>query len=70
MLSASFLQLHTAMYEWSKECPPDTKNALASFFLSTEFLDRPNVFYYGMEKRLFANYQENNARLTSIEWYK
>ncbi|KAG0329184.1 hypothetical protein BG000_000163 [Podila horticola] len=50
MISASFLQLHTAMYEWSKECPPDTKNALASFFLSTEFLDRPNVFYYGYDE--------------------
>lgn len=52
MLSALFLQLHTATYEWGKECPPDAKNALTSFFLSTEFLDRTEVFYYGKKKRM------------------
>lgn len=57
MLSAPFLQLHTAMYEWSKECPPDAKNALTSFFLSTEFLDRTEVFYYGKKKRMTIHHQ-------------
>ncbi|KAG0025071.1 hypothetical protein BGZ82_010230 [Podila clonocystis] len=50
MLAASFLQLSTAIYEWNKECPPDVKNTLSSFFLSTEFLDRPNVFYHGYDE--------------------
>ncbi|KAF9911403.1 hypothetical protein BX616_010591 [Lobosporangium transversale] len=49
MLTTSFLQLHTAMYEWNKECPQDLKRDLDVFFGSKEFLDRPDVFYKGME---------------------
>jgi hypothetical protein len=47
MLSTSFLQLHTATYEWGKSCPRDMEKELKEFFTSKEFLDRPNVFYKG-----------------------
>ncbi|KAF9087926.1 hypothetical protein BGX29_000546 [Mortierella sp. GBA35] len=45
----TYLQLHTAMYEWHKECPQDIKKNLEDFFNSKEFLDRSNVFYKGVE---------------------
>ncbi|KAF9434608.1 hypothetical protein BGZ76_007742 [Entomortierella beljakovae] len=49
MQSDSFLQIHTAIYEWSKECPEDLKRDLRNYFDSQGFLDRPNVFYKGMD---------------------
>ncbi|KAF8930346.1 hypothetical protein BGZ47_000602 [Haplosporangium gracile] len=37
------------MYEWHKECPHDIKKNLEAFFNSKDFLDRPNVFFKGIE---------------------
>ncbi|KAG0201883.1 HIR complex subunit [Mortierella sp. GBA30] len=51
MLSTSFLQLHTAMYEWSKECPKDLKKELENFYTTKDFLDRENVFYKGVDEK-------------------
>ncbi|KAG0295199.1 hypothetical protein BGZ96_012301 [Linnemannia gamsii] len=48
-MSNSYLQLLTAMYEWHKECPQDIKQSLEAFFNSKDFLDRPNVFFKGIE---------------------
>ncbi|KAF9287077.1 hypothetical protein BGZ88_008767 [Linnemannia elongata] len=48
-MSGSYLQLLTAMYEWHKECPQDIKKNLEAFFNSKDFLDRPNVFFKGIE---------------------
>ncbi|KAG9069506.1 hypothetical protein KI688_010409 [Linnemannia hyalina] len=48
-MSSSYLQLLTAMYEWHKECPHDIKKDLEAFFNSKDFLDRPNVFFKGIE---------------------
>ncbi|KAF9911538.1 hypothetical protein EC991_003341 [Linnemannia zychae] len=45
----SYLQLHTAMYEWHKESPQDIKMDLEAFFNSKDFLNRSNVFYKGIE---------------------
>ncbi|KAG0323792.1 hypothetical protein BG004_003616 [Podila humilis] len=50
MAPSSFLHLAKAQYEWGKECPPETKNALSSYFLSPEFLDRPDVFFFGFDE--------------------
>ncbi|KAI7832277.1 hypothetical protein BC939DRAFT_435061 [Gamsiella multidivaricata] len=48
-MATSFVQLFTALYEWTKECPTDLKKDLDEFFMSKEFLDRPEVFYKGFE---------------------
>ncbi|KAF9146472.1 hypothetical protein BG015_011587 [Linnemannia schmuckeri] len=37
------------MYEWHKECPHDIKKNLEAFFNSKDFLDRPDVFFKGIE---------------------
>ena len=47
MLTTSFLQLHTALYEWGKECPRDLRNDLDNFFASRDFLDRQDIFFKG-----------------------
>ncbi|KAF9989923.1 hypothetical protein BGZ75_004311 [Mortierella antarctica] len=52
MLSMSFLQLPTALYEWTKECPKDMRKDLETFFTSKEFLDRENVFYKGFDDKI------------------
>ncbi|KAF9358580.1 hypothetical protein BGX34_008873 [Mortierella sp. NVP85] len=49
MQPTAFLQLPTALYEWTKECPKDLVKDLEAFFQSPEFLDRPNVFFKGVE---------------------
>ncbi|KAF9103108.1 hypothetical protein BGX27_010734 [Mortierella sp. AM989] len=49
MLPSSFLKLNTAIYEWTKECPPDLKRDLDMFLASNDFLDRPNIFFKGIE---------------------
>ncbi|KAG0004582.1 hypothetical protein BGZ65_000106 [Modicella reniformis] len=49
MTPTAFLQLPKALYEWNKECPKDLVQDLESFFQSNDFLDRPDVFFQGME---------------------
>ncbi|KAK3821528.1 MAG: hypothetical protein J3Q66DRAFT_333523 [Benniella sp.] len=49
MQPTAFVQLPTALYEWNKECPKDLVKDLEAFFQSPEFLDRPNVFFKGVE---------------------
>ncbi|KAG0328355.1 HIR complex subunit [Dissophora globulifera] len=41
--------LHTALYEWGKECPKDLRNDLDNFFASRDFLDREGVFFKGVD---------------------
>ncbi|KAG0246266.1 hypothetical protein B0O80DRAFT_484809 [Mortierella sp. GBAus27b] len=49
MESIPLLPLPTALYEWNKQCPKDLVKDLEAFFHSKEFLDRPNVFYKGVD---------------------
>ncbi|KAF9585252.1 hypothetical protein BGW38_003213 [Lunasporangiospora selenospora] len=46
-----YLQLHTVLYEWSKECPMDLKKDLSLFFNSQAFLDRKDTFFRGLHDR-------------------
>ncbi|CAO3573830.1 unnamed protein product [Mortierella alpina] len=48
----SFLQLPTALYEWTKECPKDLRKELETYFTTKEFLDRENVFYKGFDDKI------------------
>ncbi|KAI1295150.1 hypothetical protein EDD11_007964 [Mortierella claussenii] len=45
----SFLQLNHALHMWGKECPKDLKKDMDLFVGSEQFLDRPNVFFKGIE---------------------
>ncbi|KAF9206226.1 HIR complex subunit, partial [Haplosporangium sp. Z 27] len=46
-----YIKFESATYEWSRNCPLDMKKDVEAFFISADFLDRPNVFFKAFDDK-------------------